>query len=32
MLNESTLGDFGDFVSGESKGDQCNKRNEVSNL
>ena len=32
MLNESTHGDLGLLVSGEGKGDQYNKRNEVSNL
>ena len=32
MLNESTHGDLGLLVSGEGKGDQYNKRSEVSNL
>lgn len=32
MLNESTHGDLRLLVSGEGKGDQYNKMNEVSNL
>lgn len=32
MFNESTHGDYRIVVSEESKGDQYNKRNEVSNL